>query len=144
MKNKKRSILKKRKFINIGFDEKLIIFAFLILCVISFIDEIFDLPHIIFRADSTAFNYAEIIIEVTITLLVGLATILIFRKSNLIRKKTEVDLRESEGRIRNLMGSIPIGISISTPEGGVPEDNTALWKIFGTPKNGVLENGILI
>ena len=34
-------------------------------------------------------------------------------------------------RIRNLMESLPIGVSISTQEGAVPEVNKAVWKIFG-------------
>lgn len=131
MKNKNGGILKKRKLINLGSGEQLISFSFLILCVISFVNEFFDLPHIIFRADPTPFNYKEIFIEIIFILLIGLITILIYTKNNLIRKKTEEELHESEKMIRNLMENVPIGISISTPEGDVQKVNTAFWKIFG-------------
>ncbi len=40
-------------------------------------------------------------------------------------------LRESEQRMRTLLESVPVGISISTPEGNVPEVNPTLWKLFG-------------
>jgi len=43
----------------------------------------------------------------------------------------EEDRRRAEERIRNLMESLPVGVSISTPEGGVLEVNKAAWKIFG-------------
>ena len=43
----------------------------------------------------------------------------------------EKERKQAEERIINLMESIPIGISISTSEGDIPEVNMALWKIFG-------------
>jgi len=48
----------------------------------------------------------------------------------LVEERTQA-LRESEKKIRNLMESVPIGISVSTPEGDVLEVNAAGWKIFG-------------
>ncbi len=53
------------------------------------------------------------------------------KKEIAVRKLAEEEVRESEKRIRNLMENLPIGIAITTPEGDVPEVNTALWKIFG-------------
>jgi PAS domain S-box-containing protein len=47
------------------------------------------------------------------------------------RKRAEERLRESEKRVRNLMESLPSGVSISTLEGGLTEVNPAIWKIFG-------------
>jgi PAS domain S-box-containing protein len=43
----------------------------------------------------------------------------------------EKERKQAEERIRNLMESTPVGISISASEGYVPEVNMALWKIFG-------------
>jgi PAS domain S-box-containing protein len=43
----------------------------------------------------------------------------------------EKERKQTEERIRNLMESTPVGISISASEGYVPEVNMALWKIFG-------------
>ena len=55
-------------------------------------------------------------------------------------KRTEEALHESEKRIRNLIESIPIGITISTPEGSILEVNTAILKIFGYDSKEELGN----
>ena len=47
------------------------------------------------------------------------------------RKRAEEALRESEERLRNLMETVPVGISISTSEKGVIEINPAVLEIFG-------------
>ncbi|MFQ5980174.1 MAG: PAS domain S-box protein [Candidatus Heimdallarchaeota archaeon] len=47
------------------------------------------------------------------------------------RKQAEVRLRESEKKYRNLIEAIPVGISITTPEGAIIDANTAAWKING-------------
>jgi PAS domain S-box-containing protein len=47
------------------------------------------------------------------------------------RKRAKERLRESDKRIRNLMESLPVGVSISTVEGAVTEVNPVMWKIFG-------------
>lgn len=46
-------------------------------------------------------------------------------------KRQTMAVEESENRIRYLMETVPVGISISTPEGSVPEVNSTLWKTFG-------------
>ena len=47
------------------------------------------------------------------------------------RKLAEKRLLKSDKRIRSLMESLPVGVSISTIEGAVTEVNSAMWKIFG-------------
>jgi len=47
------------------------------------------------------------------------------------RKRAEKALRESEKKFRDLMESVPIGISITSPEDDVIETNAAMLKIFG-------------
>lgn len=47
------------------------------------------------------------------------------------RNQAEKALRESERKFKNLIEGVPIGISISTPDGNVTESNTNLWKLFG-------------
>ena len=48
----------------------------------------------------------------------------------LIEERTLL-LKESEDRMRILLENLPVGVSLSTPKGEVPEINTALWKTFG-------------
>ena len=47
------------------------------------------------------------------------------------RVQAEEAIRESETRIRDLMETVPIGISISSPEGDILEVNTAMLEIYG-------------
>ncbi len=47
------------------------------------------------------------------------------------RKQAEEALRESERKFRNLIESVPLGVSISTSRGNVSDVNPAIWKIFG-------------
>ena len=47
------------------------------------------------------------------------------------RKKAEEALRAAETRIRGLMNAVPVGISLSTPDGHLVEANDELWKMFG-------------
>ncbi len=47
------------------------------------------------------------------------------------RKRAEEALRESEKKFRDLMENVPIGISISTPDGKVTEVNAVAVNMFG-------------
>ncbi|MFW9915076.1 MAG: PAS domain S-box protein [Candidatus Thorarchaeota archaeon] len=47
------------------------------------------------------------------------------------RRKLETALKESEAKYRNLTEIIPVGISISTPEGKLIDANTTLIKLLG-------------
>ena len=46
-------------------------------------------------------------------------------------KKAEEKIRESEKRLMDLIEAVPIGISISTPDGKIIECNSYLYQIFG-------------
>ncbi|MFQ5981447.1 MAG: PAS domain S-box protein [Candidatus Heimdallarchaeota archaeon] len=47
------------------------------------------------------------------------------------RKKMELDLRDSEEKYHNLIENVPVGISVSTPEGEIIDANTPLLKMLG-------------
>lgn len=64
--------------------------------------------------------------------MIGLISTIASQLGNLFqKKKIESLLQESEAKLKNIMESIPIGISVSTPEGEVLELNQACLKIFG-------------
>ncbi|MHA2272282.1 MAG: PAS domain S-box protein [Candidatus Hodarchaeales archaeon] len=48
------------------------------------------------------------------------------------RKKLENALKESEDKLRNLIHIVPVGISVSTPEGKLIDANTTLLKLLGS------------
>ena len=47
------------------------------------------------------------------------------------KKKAEDKIRESEKRLIDLIEAVPVGISITTPEGRVVECNSQAFKVFG-------------
>ncbi|MFW9917312.1 MAG: PAS domain S-box protein, partial [Candidatus Thorarchaeota archaeon] len=47
------------------------------------------------------------------------------------QKRAETALQESEETLRKIIDAIPVGISITSPEGQVIEANSAAWKING-------------
>ena len=49
------------------------------------------------------------------------------------RKKTEQKIRESEKKLIDLIEAVPVGISMTTPEGKTIECNTKAYKTFGYP-----------
>jgi len=61
------------------------------------------------------------------------------------RKRTEETLRVSEEKFRNLVETMPIGISISTLEGDILEVNPAMIKMFGYnfKENFMKDNGVV-
>ncbi|MEA1959628.1 MAG: PAS domain S-box protein [Chloroflexota bacterium] len=65
-------------------------------------DEIFDLPHNIFRAQATPINWTEVGIEAIAVLIIGSLTISIMWRLSLRRKRAEEALQESEERFRTL------------------------------------------
>jgi len=56
------------------------------------------------------------------------------------RKQAENTIRKSETRIRDLMQTVPIGISITSPEGEFLEINSAMVEIFGYDSKEEFEN----
>lgn len=47
------------------------------------------------------------------------------------KKKAEEKIKESEGRYKHMLESVPIGIVISDQQGNIHDSNTAMWKILG-------------
>lgn len=79
---------------------------------------------------------SRIIVEVSVSLIVGptgepegFRGIL---RDTTDRKKLEHALKESEAKYRNLIEIVPVGISVSTPEGKLIDANTTLLKLLGS------------
>ena len=49
----------------------IIIFSFIILCILIFFDEVVDIPNIIFGKPLSRINWTEIIIELFFTFFIG-------------------------------------------------------------------------
>ena len=60
---------------------------FLILVLFSILDEVFDLPHVIFNSPKTPINRHEIIIEVSFIIIVCIIVVYIIKKLIAIQGK---------------------------------------------------------
>ena len=64
--------------------------GFALLCIVVWLNEVLDFPHLLMSAPGTPVNWQEAIIETSLILVVGILTI-----SKLIRDITECNLAEN-------------------------------------------------
>jgi len=84
---------------------KIIAFAFVLLCVLTWLDEIWDIPHFILGAPASPVNWHEAFGETSIIAIVGIFTLLIIRSQIAKQKQAEQALKESEDRYRTIFES---------------------------------------
>ncbi len=70
--------------------------AFIILCLLSLLNEIIDLPHLLFKSQPTPVNWQESVIEIVEITIIGIPTILILIHIISARKQAEMELMASE------------------------------------------------
>lgn len=81
--------------------------CFVLICIFSLLNEILDLPHLIFNAPQTPVNWQEVLIECIIVVCVGLfsVTVLILSLNN--RKRAEEELHKRTSRLKAILASVP-------------------------------------
>ncbi len=72
---------------------------FITMMVVIFLDEVLDLPHIIFNAPATPINWVEILLEEISCVIVSIFFLMIFYKNNLKRYQTETKLRKEHSHV---------------------------------------------
>jgi two-component system NtrC family sensor kinase len=75
-------------------------------------NEYFDIPHLVFNAPPTPFNWAEVIFEILLIFIVGLSIGLMLTKLLSRQKRTEAALLDSEEQYRLLQEHASEGILI--------------------------------
>jgi len=80
---------------------------FVLLCIVVWLDEVLDFPHLLMGAPETPANWQEAIIEMSLILVIGIITIF-----KLIRDITKYNLAknalfESEKKMRTILNSMP-------------------------------------
>ena len=88
----------------------IITLSFILLCILSILIEVLDIPHLLLRAPSTPINRNEIIIEIFFLFLVWLITAFILRKFESKCKQADEALRESEERLSLTLESAGLGL----------------------------------
>ena len=115
-----------------------VIIAFLFLGCLVFMDEIFDLPHLIFGVPSTPINWAEIAIETTIFLIVGSILVYVLCVIELKRDKAEEALRNAEQDWRNSFDSLEDIMLIIDRDWNIEKINGSGLKLLGKSRDELI------
>ncbi|MCD4747120.1 MAG: PAS domain-containing protein [Bacteroidales bacterium] len=116
----------------------IIIYSFVLLCILSILNELLDLPHIVLGATSTPINWKEIIIEIFFFFLVFLIAIYILRKVELNRKLAEKNFK----LLSQAVNSSIDGLSICNLNNKITYVNKAFTKMFGYSKKELISKKI--
>jgi PAS domain S-box-containing protein len=116
----------------------IVIGAFVLLGFLIILDEILDLPHLIFGAPPTPINWTEIAIEVAIVLLVGLISVYMLYVIGVKRKRAEETLRETRGYLENLINYANAPIIVWDTEFRITRFNRAFEHLTGYTANEVV------
>ncbi len=109
----------------------IITLSFILLCILSILIEVLDIPHLLLRAPSTPINRNEIIIEIFFLFLVWLITAFILRKFESKCKQAEVALCKEEKRFRTIFENTTIGMYSTSPDGRILMANPAMVRMLG-------------
>ncbi len=112
--------------------------SFILLCILSIINEVFDIPNFILGASLTPVNWKEIIIEILFIFFVWLIAVYILRKVESSRKQAEDALRETEERFRTIFESAKDSIFIKDSTLKYTQVNTTMEKLFGIPSSKLI------
>ena len=125
----------------------IIISAFTILGILIVLNEVLDLPHIIFGVAPTPINWVEYVLEVIITFIVGSIALFILHSIESKRKKVKDALSQSEEKYFSLITSSNEGLAIHKMiyndcgeyiDYKITDVNPAYEKITGLKKEGVI------
>jgi PAS domain S-box-containing protein len=107
------------------------VFAFAAVAVVVFLDELLDLPHLLFGTLRTPFNWPEAGVEVVLVVLIaGLSVHLIDRSEQRRRKAAGALAREKE-RLAVTLRSIGDGVIATDVEGTITIVNDAAEELTG-------------
>ena len=72
---------------------------FIVVIVVIFLDEVLDLPHIVFNAPDTPINWVELMVEESMCVIVSIFFLLIFYRNNLRRYQSEAKLCKEHAQV---------------------------------------------
>ncbi len=115
--------------------------AFILLCILLWMNEFLDVPHLLFGAPETSMNWQEALYESALTLVVGF-----FAVSKLIRSTTgrihaEDALIESERRLSEIINFLPDSTFAIDLEGKVIAWNRAMEEMTGVSAQDIIGKG---
>jgi len=110
---------------------------FVLLCILVWLDEIVDIPHLLLGTPRTPTNWQEAILETALIIIVGL-----FAVTNLVyaikRKQAEETLRRLREDWKNIFQSIGDSVVILNPDQTIADANQATVQAIGKPKDVII------
>jgi diguanylate cyclase (GGDEF)-like protein/PAS domain S-box-containing protein len=102
-----------------------------LLSIMVWLSEIFDLPYYFFRAPPTPVNWREALVLSILTISIGTIAIIMLKNFINAREKSKEILQESEEKYRTLYENMPGVYYRADPEGNILMMNPIGVKLFG-------------
>ncbi len=115
--------------------------AFLLLCILIWVHEIFDIPHWLLGARQSLINWQEAILETVLIVLVGFFSVSQLILSARAQKRAENALLESEQRLSEIINFLPDATFAIDVQGKVIAWNRAMEEITGVKASNMLGRG---
>ena len=112
---------------------------FALLALLLLLGELMDIPHLLFGAAATPFNWQEVAIELFFVALVAVFVVLKILHDISSLRKTEEALKQSENRYRTLFHESRNAIYMSTRDGRFIDVNQSTVNLFGFSRGELLE-----
>ncbi len=134
----------------------ILIGSFILAALLIAVDEIFDIPALVFNAPPTPVNWTEVVIEILFIFMVGALTIFYISKLDLERKRAEEELRKHRNHLEKLVkertkelreaqehlsaiyNSSKDAIGIASSDGTLLDVNNAFCQLTGYSKEELL------
>ena len=111
---------------------------FILLCILVWLDEILDLPHLLLGAPPTPINWREALGETATVATVGFLAVSRLIRNTTKRMRTEKALRRARQDSENICQAIGQSLLILSPQHRVIEANRAAVMATGRPKEELL------
>ncbi|MBL7065591.1 MAG: PAS domain S-box protein [Anaerolineae bacterium] len=111
---------------------------FVLLCILVWLDEVLDLPHLLLGTPPTSINWREALIETVLITAVGLFTVSRLILDITERERAEEALRESEARYRAVVEDQTELVCRFRPDGTLTFVNAAYCRYFGKEREELI------
>ena len=115
--------------------------AFLLLCILKWMNEVLDLPHWLLGAGKSPVNWQEAILETAMILLVGFFSVSRLILSHTAQKRAENALLDSEQRLSEIINFLPDATFAIDRQGRVIAWNQAMEEMTGIKAPDILGRG---
>jgi len=114
-------------------------FTFILLSFLIWLNEIVDLPHLLFHGESTPVNWVEAASETVMILGVGMFSVSMLVKNTIERERAESRIRKERMFSNTLIQTSPVFFVAINPQGKTLMMNDEMLSVLGYTHDEVLE-----